>query len=312
MQDLNDLYYFVRVVEHGGFAPASRAIGLQKSKLSRRIAQLEDRLGVRLIQRSSRRFSVTEIGQEYYRHCLAMLVEAEAAQSVIERIRSEPQGVIRVSCPTALLNFQFGDLIARFMLDNPRVEVQLESTNRRVDVIAEGFDLAIRVRFPPLEQTELVMRKLDDSTQCLVASASLLEGNKAVSGPADLAGLPSLDLGPPHREHNWCLEHADGSSALIPHAPRLVTDDMMVLREAARRGVGIVQLPELMAWEDIQAGRLIHVLPDWAPRSGIVHAVFPSRRGLLPSVRALVDFLADQCHIHRRAISGGAQGNRPV
>jgi DNA-binding transcriptional LysR family regulator len=303
MQDLNDLYYFVQVVDHGGFAAAGRALGMQKSKLSRRIALLEERLGVRLIQRSTRRFSVTEIGQEYYRHCLAVLIEAEAAQSVIERVRSEPQGVIRMSCPTALLDFQIGELIARFMVENPRIEIHLESTDRPVDLIGEGFDLAIRVRFPPLEPSELVMRKLDDSTQCLVASPALLKGGKPLDGPADLHGWSSLDWGPPQREHSWRLEHPDGRTARVPHAPRLVTDDMAVLREAAIKGVGIVQLPTVMVWDDTQAGQLVQILPQWAPRSGIVHAVFPSRRGLLPSVRALVDFLTSECAVRRRAIT---------
>jgi DNA-binding transcriptional LysR family regulator len=303
MQDLNDPYYFVQVVDRGGFAAAGRALGMQKSKLSRRIALLEERLGVRLIQRSTRRFSVTEIGQEYYERCVAVLVEAEAAQSVIERVRSEPQGVIRIACPTALLNFQFGELIARFMIANPRVEIHLESTNRRVDVIGEGFDMVIRVRFPPLEHSELVMRRLDESTQCLVASPSLLEGKNHPESPADLHGWPSLDLGPPHREHSWSLEQSDGKTAIVLHTPRLVTDDMAALREAAIKGVGIVQLPTMMVWQDVQAGRLIHVLPQWIPESGIIHAVFPSRRGLLPSVRALVDFMVSECGARRRAIS---------
>lgn len=307
MQDLNDLYYFVQVVDRGGFAAAGRALGMQKSKLSRRIALLEERLGVRLLQRSTRRFSVTEIGQEYYERCVAVLVEAEAAQSVIERVRSEPQGVIRMACPTALLNFQFGELVARFMIENPRVEVHLESTNRRVDVIGEGFDVVIRVRFPPLEHSELVMRRLDESTQCLVASPLLLEGRKHPEGPADLHGWPSLDLGPPHRDHSWSLEQADGSTAIVSHAPRFVTDDMAALREAAIKGVGIVQLPTMMIWQDIQAGRLTHVLPQWIPKSGIIHAVFPSRRGLLPSVRALVDFMVNECGALRRAMGKAAE-----
>src|SRR3990167_10152577 len=158
MDDLNDLYYFAQVVEYGGFAPAGRALNLPKSKLSRRVSLLEERLGVRLLQRSPRHFSVTELGQEYYRHCLAMLVEAQAAQEVIERTRSEPQGIVRLSCPTPLLHYRIADLLSGFMLENPRVQVQLEATNRRVDVIAEGLDLALRVRFPPLENSDLVMR----------------------------------------------------------------------------------------------------------------------------------------------------------
>jgi DNA-binding transcriptional LysR family regulator len=302
MQDLNDLLYFVQVVDHGGFSAAARALGMQKSKLSRRIGLLEERLGVRLIQRSTRRFSVTEIGREFYNRCVAMLVEAEAAEQVIAEVRSEPRGVIRMACPTALVSFQFGTLIAKFMAANPLVEIHLESTNRRVDVIGEGFDVAIRVRFPPLERTDLVMRKLDESRQCLVASPTLLGGRGALANPADLNSMPSLDLGPPRRDHVWRLERVTGESAEITHAPRLITDDMAALRAAAIEGVGVVQLPTLMIFDDIQAGRLENVLPDWAPRPGIVHAVFPSRRGVLPSVRALLDFLADQCKAQRQAV----------
>jgi DNA-binding transcriptional LysR family regulator len=189
------------------------------------------------------------------------------------------------------------------MVMNPAVEVHLESTNRRVDVIAEGFDVAIRVRFPPLEPTDLIMRRLDESTQYLVASPALIR--TPPSSPSDLSRLPSLDLGPAHRDHQWQLDH-EGQSALIPHRPRLITDDMAVLREATLAGVGVVQLPSVMIWEDIRAGRLVHVLPQWQLRGGIVHAVFPSRRGLLPSVRALLDFLAQECAARRQLVSGSA------
>jgi DNA-binding transcriptional LysR family regulator len=294
MQDLNDLYYFVQVVDHGGFAAAARATGMQKSKLSRRILQLEERLGVRLLNRSSRRFSVTELGREYYDRCVAMLVEAESAEQVIAQVRAEPRGIIRVSCPVALINFQFGALFSRFLAAYPAVQLHLESTNRRVDVIAEGFDIAVRVRFPPLDPTDLVMRKLDTSTQCLVASPALLEG-RPISSPADLSLWPSISLGPPQRDYQWQLEHAGGQTANVAHQPRLVTDDMAALRDAALAGVGVVKLPTMMVWQQVRAGQLVHVLPDWRPPAGIVHAVFPSRRGLLPAVRALLDFLAVEC-----------------
>ncbi|WP_137889092.1 LysR family transcriptional regulator [Pseudomonas sp. 2FE] len=294
MDDLNDLYFYAQVVGHGGFAPAGRALNTPKSKLSRRIALLEERLSVRLIQRSTRRFSVTEIGQEYYRHCVAMLVEADAARAVIERTRSEPQGIVRMSCPTALLNFQVGEVVSRFMVENPRVQVHLEATDRHVDVIGEGLDIALRVRFPPLENSDLVMRVLRESPQRLVASPALVHSLNVPLVPADLAGLPSLDWGPANRDHAWCLEGPNGATALVPHTPRLVTDDMATLRQAALQGVGVVQLPYMVVINDLQQGTLLNIVPDWAPRSGIVHAVFPSRRGLLPSVRSLIDYLADE------------------
>ena len=141
MQDLNDLYYFAQVVDHGGFAPAGRALGMPKSKLSRRVALLEERLGVRLIQRSTRHFSVTEVGQTFHAHCKAMLVEAEAAQEAIELTRSEPRGIVRVACPVALLDTRVGEMIAAFLAQCPGVEIQLDATNRRVDLIAEGIDI---------------------------------------------------------------------------------------------------------------------------------------------------------------------------
>ena len=292
MQSFEDIFYFVQVVDHRGFAPAARALGVQKSKLSRRVASLESRLGVRLINRSTRAFSVTEIGQRYYEQCLAALVQMEAADAVIEQARSEPQGVVRISCPTDLLNFRVNPMLARFMTANPLVEIHLESTNRRVDVVAENFDIALRARTPPLEESDLVMRVLEEGKQRLVASPRLLEGKVPIAGPADLNAFPSIDIGNPRGEHSWSLEGPDGATALIRHAPRLVTGDMATLREAALQGIGIVQLPNMVVWQDVQDGTLVDVLPGWTPRTVIVHAVFPSRRGLLPSVRALIDSLA--------------------
>lgn len=292
MQDLNDLRFFVEVVDQNGFAAAARKLGMPRSRLSRRIGLLEERLGVRLVQRSTRRFVITEIGQEYYRHCAAMLVEADAAQDVIDRVRAEPQGTVRVACPSSVIYFQVGEMIAQFMAECPKVEVLLESTNRRVDVIREGFDLAIRVRFPPLEDSDLVIRKLADSPQRLVASPLLCKHLPKPLVPADLATLPSLAWEPTQHQHEWQLEGPNGATASIRHKPRFVTEDMAALRLAALRGVGVCQFPTFVVQEDIKAGALLDVLPDWRPQTGIIHAVFPSRRGLLPSVRELLDHLA--------------------
>jgi DNA-binding transcriptional LysR family regulator len=294
MQDLNDLYFYVQVVDHAGFAPAGRALGVPKSKLSRRIAMLEERLGVRLIQRSTRRFSVTEIGQTYYTHCKAMLVEAEAAQDAIEVTRADPRGVVRITCPVALLQADVGVMLADFMADNPRVTLHLEATNRRVDPVGEAIDIALRVRPPPLQDSDLVMRVLANRSQCLVASPALIEIHGLPQTPADLAGWPSLAQGSPHENHAWNLQGANGTQAEVYHTPRFVTGDMNALQSAALAGIGVVQLPTMMIRTPLAQGTLVSVLPDWTPRVGIVHAVFPSRRGLLPSVRALVDYLAQR------------------
>src|ERR1700681_3501408 len=165
MIDLNELYLFVQVVERKGFASAGRALNLPKSTVSRKISQLEERLGVRLLQRSTRRLSVTEIGEIYYRHCAAMLAEAEAAQDAIDSVRAEPRGRLRITCPVSLMQSDMAGIASRFLAGHPRVTIDLEATNRRVDVIEEGVDVALRVRFPPLENTDLVMKRLGERRQ---------------------------------------------------------------------------------------------------------------------------------------------------
>lgn len=294
MEDLNTLYYFTQVVEQGGFAAAGRALDIPKSKLSRRIAQLEERLGVRLLHRTSRLCSLTEIGQEYYQRCVAMRIEAEGASEVIERNRAEPRGLVRLACPTTLLNSWVGPMLTRYMLKYPLVELFIESTNRRVDLLHEGFDIALRVRFPPLENTDMVMKVLGNSTQCLVGRPDFLEHMAGDSSPLGFGQLPSLHWGGMQREYQWELFNDEGERLLISHRPRMVTDDLPALRNAVLAGVGIAHVPRVAVREDLAAGRLVELLPGWSPKCGIVHAIFPSRRGLLPSVRTLIDFLAEE------------------
>ena len=291
MFDLNDLYYYVQVVDHGGFAPASRAIGASKSKLSRRIAQLEERLEVRLIQRSTRQFHVTDLGRTYYEHCNAMLVEAESAQEAIDSLQAEPRGTLRMTCPIALLHAHVGEMVADYMTEYPEVTVQLEATNRRVDVIAEGVDIALRARPLPLEDSELAVRMLSDEGLCLVGSPPLIEARGRPSEPSELAQWPSLGHGRPEDSFRWHLFGPEERETVVEHQPRYVTTDMVALRRAALAGVGVVQLPNLMLREQMAQGSLVRLLSNWAPRREMVHAVFPSRRGLLPAVRAMIDFL---------------------
>ena len=292
MHDLNDLYFFVQVVDHGGFAPAGRALGVPKSRLSRRIAQLEERLDVRLINRSTRQFAVTEIGREYYRRCVAMLVEAEAAEETVERTRAAPRGTVRLSCPPGLIYFHVGAHLVRFMEMHPEVRIEMTAASRRVDVIQEGYDLAIRVRYPPLEDSELSMRKLSESPQCLMAAPDLVARIGRAVSPSDLSRYPSLDFEQTDNRHVWRLDGPDGAAVRVGHSPRLVTDDVFTLLQAAQAGLGVVQMPLIVGGTALTAGLLVSVLPTWRPRSGILHAVFPTRRGLVPAVRALLDHLA--------------------
>ena len=293
MFDLNELFLYAKVVEYGGFAAAGRALNLPKSTLSRRVSQLEARLGARLIQRSTRQFQVTDIGQAYYRHCVAMIAEAESAEDVIAFNKSEPRGVIRLSCTTALLNYWVAPMLAQFMAQCASVELNVKSFNRKVDIISEGYDMALNLCFPPLESSELVMKVLAKSPQVLVASATFLQSAPLPLVPADLVGLPSIHWGNPLLQYLWELTGPDGTTAQVLHTPRLISDDMSTLKNAALAGVGIANLPRMVVKEELADGRLIAVLPAWQPAEGVITAVFPSRRGLMPSVRSLIDFLGD-------------------
>ena len=294
MQDLNDFVWFVKVVDYSGFAAAGRALDLPKSRLSRRIAQLEERLGVRLIHRTTRQFTVTEVGQTFYQHCKAMMVEAEAAEEAVAALQAEPRGIVRLTCPVTLLHVHVGPMLARFMARYPGINLQLEATNRRVDLVGDGIDVAIRVRPRPFDDSDLVLRVLADRGHCLVASPALIARLGKPSMPSELSAWPGLSMGEGKHIHKWTLSGPDGAKAEVHYHPRLITTDMLALREAAMAGIGVVQLPILMVKDQLASGELVRVLEAWEPRREVIHAVYPSRRGLLPSVRALVDFLTEE------------------
>jgi DNA-binding transcriptional LysR family regulator len=291
--DLNDLVFFARVVEHGGFSAAARVMGIQTSSLSRRLQALEERLGVRLLQRSTRRISVTDIGQRYLQHCVALIAEAQAAQDTIEHTRAVPQGLIRLSCPVAMLQNGVGEIVSRYLADHPLVEIQVEATNRRVEVIEEGFDIALRVRSPPLEDSGLVVRVLGQARATLVASAVLVAQHGKPILPDDLDRFPSMGFGWVNGRHSWEFVTPTGQTLVKHHNPRLMVDDFNTLRRAALDGVGVVNLPRYVVQAELDAGTLVEILADHAGADGIAHAVFASRRGLVPAVRGLIDALAD-------------------
>lgn len=294
LQDLNDLYFFAAVVDNGGFSAAGRALGVPKSRLSKRVAQLEERLGVRLLQRTTRRFVVTEVGERFYGHCRAVLEEAQAAQDAVDELRAEPRGVVRLSCPVSLAQTVLAYLLPEFLALYPKMQVRLMSGNRRVDVIGEGYDLAIRVRSKLDTDANLVVRSFGQATTTLVASPGLLDAIGRPTTPDELAKLPALSMREHEGAQTWELIDAKGSQVNVEVQARLITGDFAVLLESARRGLGVALLPEFVCAPAIAAGELEVVLPQWSMPEGIMHFVYPSRRGMLPGVRALVDFLAER------------------
>src|SRR4051812_8835378 len=290
MRDLNDLSYFAAVVANGGFSAASRALAIPKSRLSRRVAALEEQLGVRLVERSTRRFSVTEVGQDVYRHARAALSEAEAIDEVASRLKAEPQGLVRVGCPQGADRI-LADELPRLLTRYPRLRVQVIVSNRRIDLIEEGVDIAVRVRERLDTDADLQVRIVGQSGSILVASPAYLDAFGRPRSPAEIGGMATLAHGERPGTERWTLLDSAGNEETIVHEPRLSSSVFSVLRQAAIEGIGIAFLPEYNCRDPIEDGRLERVLTDWAGRSGIVHIVFTSRRGLLPGVRVVIDFL---------------------
>jgi DNA-binding transcriptional LysR family regulator len=292
-QDLNDLYFFAEVVDCGSYTAAAEALGMQTSKLSRRIGALEKELGVRLLNRTTRKLSLTEAGQTLHRHCVALIAEAEAARDAINQTLSAPRGLVRLSCPTGLLQGGVADILARYLAAYPEVRVALEATNRRVDVVDEGIDIAIRVRLPPLDDSDLAMRSFGPSDMILVGSPALVAEYGEPKVLSDIAQIPTLSTGTLGREHTWHFVDAESRPVELVHNPRLSANDFYSVRRAALRGLGVARLPALLAREDLSSGALVRLLPLLSSQSGVVHAVFPSRRGMVPAVRLLLDTLSE-------------------
>lgn len=291
MHDLNDMLYFAEVVERGGFAAAGRALGIPKSRLSRRVSELENQLGVRLLQRTTRKLSLTEVGEAYLRHCQALREAAQAAQEVVSQVQTAPRGTIRVSCPVTLAQTVLGELMPPFLARHPLVRVEMQVTNRAIHLIEEGVDVALRVRSSLEDSGSLVIKRLDIARQVLVASPALLQRQGTPATLTDLLRMDSVAMSAPDGRAIWHLSGPDGAEQVLHHHPRYVADDLLTLKFAALAGTGICWLPDYMCYEEIRDGRLVQVLPAWAPTPGIVHAVFPSRRGLAPAVRSFLDYL---------------------
>jgi DNA-binding transcriptional LysR family regulator len=293
VRNLNDLYFFAKVADFGSYTAAAKALGLQTSKLSRRIAALEGELGVRLINRTTRRLSLTEAGKTFHRHCLALLDEAQAAKDAMNQLLGSPQGLVRISCPTGLLQGCVADVLARFLAKHPRVRVALDATNRRVDVVDEGLDIAVRVRKPPLEDSDLAMRAFGPDEMILAASPEFITAHGEPQTLEDIGRMPTLSMGSAGERSTWRFLGMNGEPAELIHLPRLCTDDLFTLRRAALQGIGAVLIPHFAIANDLEGGTLLRLLPSLKAHVGVMHAVFPSRRGMIPAVRAFLDLLSE-------------------
>lgn len=292
MQDLNDMLYFAEVVDKGGFAAAGRALGIPKSRLSRRIAELEEGLGVRLLHRTTRKLSLTEAGELFHRHAAGVRDQAQAAADAVAQVQSEPRGTIRVACPVTLAQSTIGVIMPAFLARYPHVKVDMRVSNRAVDLVEEGVDVALRVRQTLDDSGSLVIKNFGLTRTLLLASPGLLERQGRPRTPEDLAKMDTINMSADTRAA-WTLVGPGGEVFTFQPQPRYIADDLLTLKYAARCGTGICVLPDYMCREELEKGGLVEALPGWAPRPGIFHAVFPSRRGLVPAVRKFLDFLGD-------------------
>jgi DNA-binding transcriptional LysR family regulator len=294
MLDLNDFYYFVQIVDRGGFTAAGRTLRVPKSTLSHRVQELEKELGVRLLNRTSRRFGMTDAGEDFYRHAVVMLREAERAETTIRHRLTEPTGTVRCTAGIATMQFAMSDIIAEFLLKYPKVNVFAHAADRTVDIVGENFDLAVRAHSDPLPDSNLVQRTLAPAPWYLFAGTDYVEANGAPQTPQDLQKHPSLFMMRTGAAPMWRLRNSRHArdEVVLPLTPRLIGDDMIGLQQAAIKGLGVLALPGYIARNAVQSGALKRVLPDWLAGDSTLTALIPYRQGLLPSVRAFLDHLA--------------------
>ncbi|WP_254276879.1 LysR substrate-binding domain-containing protein [Halomonas sp. 3H] len=294
MHDLNDYFYFHAVVTHRGFSAASRHIGVPKGTLSKRVTRLEERLQLRLLERSTRIVRPTEVGQAFYEHCETMLAGVEGAETVAAQAQAEPNGTVRLSCPQGLIHNLIREILPDFMKRYPKVRVHMQVFERRADLLEDRLDIAIRVRTrPDMADASLVMRPLGQSQLVLAASPAMQAEHELPATIDQLAEVPTLSMAEESDMAQWELHGPDDETRIITLRPRLVCSNFDMLLAAAREGLGVALLPNNVCQPDLDSGELIRILPEWRTPYGTIQAVFASRRGLVPAVRALIDFLAE-------------------
>lgn len=290
--NLNDLHFFVQAVEHGGFSAAGRRLGVPKSTVSKRVAELEDRLGVRLIHRTSRSFSLTDLGRDFFQHAQASIIEAEMAETIVRTHLGEPSGIVRMTAAVPTAQFVLAEHLPELSVRYPKLRLSLHVSDRFVDIVQEGFDIALRSHQAPLPDSTLLQRKLATHPFFVVASPDYLRTHGEPRSPEEIAGHKAVAAY--FGDDPWRLTSHEGKEVLVMPQPVIAADEPMVMMKAALAGLGLTCLPTSVCRGALAEGRLVHLLPDWTAGSITTTILMPHRRGQLPAVRAVVDFLSEK------------------
>ena len=291
-QHLNDIFLFVVAVEHQGFSAAATQLNLPKSTISKRVAILEEKLGLTLIHRSSRSFVLSEAGKLFYQHAKNAVDEFRYAEENLLMQQQEPSGVVRLSASVPVAQYILSDCLPELAERYPKLLLQLEVTDRYVDVMSENFDIVIRSHFKPLADSGLIQRVLTYDKIIAVAAPTYLENAQPIHHPEDLAqhqGLWSdLHMNP------WHFQHLNGERQTVRPSLRFMANESEVLKGTVKRGLGITLLPERFCSNELANGSLVNVLPEWTAGGVTTSLLMLTRRGLLPSVSITADFLVEK------------------
>lgn len=290
MQNLTDIAVFVKVVELSSFTAAADALQMSQPVVSKSVTRLEEKLGARLLNRTTRRLSLTEAGSELYRRSVHALAEIENAELEVARFQTEPRGTLRVSAPMSFSILHLGPVLQTFLDRYPGITLELNLDDRQVDLVEEGFDVAIRIG--RLQDSNLIARKIAPCRQVLCASPAYLAKRGTPERPEDLLEHSCILYSLTSAPREWRLTDADGEVHIVPVNGALHSNNGLVNRAAALAGSGIVLLPTFYLGDQLRSGELKPVLCKFRPQDIALHAVYPERRNLMPKVRAFVDFLA--------------------
>jgi DNA-binding transcriptional LysR family regulator len=291
MATVDELLLLAEVVEAGGFRPAEERTGLTKSRLSRRIAALEQRLNVGLLVRNSRRFEVTDVGQRLYEQALLIRAATRTALTIAGDSSAAPSGVLRIACPFALSQAVVGRLAIAFAQAHPRVRLCLSTTKGTVEALSEHYDLVIHPSTGPLPDSDVVARLLRSQPYVLVAAPALAAGRETLQGPAAIEGLPAIGWNASDATASWRLFGPAGAEAEVRLPVSFAADTLVTVREAALAGLGVARLPEATCRDDLREGRLCLLAPGWGPAPMALYALYPSRRQLSLAGQAFVGAL---------------------